>query len=85
MNVKNLEVYPNPARDELNISFVSEDMQSICLRMIDTYGKEVFSQEDRQFIGEYTQKVSVDRFAKGVYFLQIITENNTLNKRVIIQ
>ena len=85
MNIVDLEVYPNPTRDELNVSFVSEELQSIAVRIIDAYGKEVFSQEDRQFIGEYTQKVRVNRFAKGVYFLQIVTEDNVLNQRIIVQ
>jgi hypothetical protein len=85
MNIVDLEVYPNPTRDELNISFVSEELQSISVRMVDAYGKEVFSQADRQFIGEYTQKVSVSRFAKGVYFFQIVTENNILHERIIVQ
>ena len=81
----NLEVYPNPTRDELNVSFVSEELQSISVSIVDAYGKEVFSQEDRQFIGEYTQKVNVNRFAKGVYFLQIVTDSNTLYERIIVQ
>jgi hypothetical protein len=48
-------------------------------------GEEIVSEKTEQFIGEYTKKVSLNENAKGIYFLEIKTNNRIINKKIILQ
>ncbi|MDA7596413.1 T9SS type A sorting domain-containing protein, partial [Flavobacteriales bacterium] len=81
----NLDVYPNPSRDVFNISFTSESIQDLKIKVLSIVGEELIVEKLEQFVGEYTKKVSLDKNAKGVYFLEIETKNGIINKKLILQ
>ncbi|MAO02409.1 MAG: hypothetical protein CMD05_05755, partial [Flavobacteriales bacterium] len=37
-----------------------------------------------EFVGEYTKKIDLATYTKGVYFLEITTNNGVVNKKLII-
>jgi hypothetical protein len=83
--ISNLDVYPNPSRDIFNISFVSEELQNLKLRILNILGKEIYVEEQEQYIGEYTKQINLNEYRKGVYFLEIETNNGVINKKLILQ
>ena len=83
--IQNLLVYPNPSRDLFNISFNSEDIQDLSIRIINVIGAEVFREDKQQFIGEYVKQITLENYDKGIYFLEIETENGIINKKLILQ
>jgi len=38
-----------------------------------------------QFIGEYTKQINLSDNAKGIYFLEIETNEGVINKKLILQ
>jgi len=38
-----------------------------------------------EFVGEYTKQVNLSTYTKGVYFLEITTDNGVINKKLILQ
>ena len=48
-------------------------------------GEEIVSEELQQFVGEYTKKINLQYNAKGIYFLEIETDNGLINKKLILQ
>ena len=38
-----------------------------------------------QFVGEYTKAIDLATYTKGVYFLEITTNNGVVNKKLILQ
>ncbi|MDC3390569.1 fibronectin type III domain-containing protein [Flavobacteriales bacterium] len=84
-SIVNLEVYPNPSKDVFNISFTSESIQDLRVRVISIVGEELMIEDLQQFIGEYTKKVSLNENAKGIYFLEIETKDGIINKKLILQ
>ena len=84
-NIKNLDIYPNPSRDIFNISFNSETLQDLNIRIINTLGSEVYRENKQQFIGEYTKQISLVNYDKGIYFLEIETNDGVINKKLILQ
>jgi hypothetical protein len=48
-------------------------------------GEEIVSEKTEQFIGEYTKKISLENQSKGIYFLEIKTNNRIINKKIILQ
>ncbi|MDA8535702.1 T9SS type A sorting domain-containing protein, partial [Flavobacteriales bacterium] len=83
--ITNLDVYPNPSRDVFNISFTSESIQDLRVRILNVVGEVIASEELQQFIGEYTKQINLEDNAKGIYFLEIETNDGVVNKKLILQ
>ena len=83
--INNLAIYPNPSRDVFNISFTSEDIQNLKVRIMNVIGEELISDNLEQFIGEYTKQINLSENAKGIYFLEIETNEGVINKKLILQ
>jgi hypothetical protein len=83
--INNLDVYPNPSRNIFNVSFTSEDVQDLKVRVLNVVGEVVYTENLDKFVGEYTKQVDLSTYTKGVYFLEITTENGVINKKLILQ
>jgi hypothetical protein len=83
--INNLDVYPNPSRDIFNVSFTSEDVQDLEVRVINVVGEVIYTESLQQFVGEYTKQVDLATYTKGIYFLEITTNNGVVNKKLILQ
>jgi len=83
--INNLDVYPNPTNDIFNVSFVSEEIQTLQLRVLNIVGEVVYTENLEQFVGEYTKQISIGNNARGVYFLEITDNQGTINKKIILQ
>jgi len=84
-SISHLDVYPNPSRDIFNITFTSETIQDLRVRVLNVIGEELISDDLQQFIGEYTKQIDLTNNAKGIYFLEIETDNGVINKKLILQ
>ena len=82
--INDLDVYPNPSRDIFNVSFTSEDVQNLEVRIINVIGEVVYTENLEQFVGQYTKQVDLVTYTKGVYFLEITTDNGVVNKKLIV-
>ena len=83
--IANLDVYPNPSRDVFNVTFTSEDVQDLEVRVVNIVGEIVYTENLQQFVGEYTKSIDLATYTKGVYFLEITTDNGVVNKKLILQ
>ena len=62
--INNLEVYPNPSKDIFNVSFVSEDMQNLEIRVLNLIGEVIYTEGLEQFVGEYTKSINMSKYTK---------------------
>ena len=83
--IANLDVYPNPSRDIFNVTFTSEDAQDLEVRVLNIVGEVVYTENLQQFVGEYTKQIDLSNNAKGIYFLEIETNDGVINKKLILQ
>ncbi|PKV49140.1 putative secreted protein (Por secretion system target) [Aquimarina sp. MAR_2010_214] len=75
----NVAIYPNPAKDILNISF-STQSKEISYSVIDILGKTIIS-----ISGENKSTIDVGGLKKGIYFLKFTDGNNQYTKRFVKQ
>jgi CRISPR/Cas system CMR-associated protein Cmr3 (group 5 of RAMP superfamily) len=68
-----------------NITFTSETVQDLKVRVLNVIGEELIVDDLQQFVGEYTKSINLAENAKGVYFLEITTNNGVVNKKLILQ
>ena len=83
--INNLDVYPNPTDDIFNVSFVSEEIQTLSIRVLNIVGEVIYEESLDRFVGEYTKQISLGDYSKGIYFLEINDTNGTINKKIILQ
>ena len=84
-SINNLVVYPNPSRDIFNVTFTSEDVQDLKVKIFNVLGEELINEDLQQFVGEYTKQINLSNNAKGIYSLEITTNNGVVNKKIILQ
>jgi hypothetical protein len=65
------------------VTFTSEDVQDLEVRVINIV-EVVYTEDLQQFVGEYTKSIDLTTYTKGVYFLEIKTNNSTVNKKLIV-
>ena len=84
-NINNFDIYPNPTKDIFYISFTSEITQNIKIRIYNVIGAEIFSEIKESFIGDYSKQFNLENFEKGIYIIEIKTQNNIINKKIVLQ
>ena len=83
--IANLAIFPNPSSDIFNVSFTSEDIQDLKVRILNVIGREIVNENLEQFVGEYVKSLNLNEYTKGVYFLEITTNDGIINKKLILQ
>jgi plastocyanin len=83
--ITSLAIYPNPSKDVFNVTFTSEDFQDLKIKVINVIGEVLISDKLPQFIGAYTKKIDLTNNAKGIYFLEITTNNGLVSKKLTLK
>ncbi|MBW8050657.1 MAG: T9SS type A sorting domain-containing protein, partial [Cytophagales bacterium] len=85
--VNSINIYPNPNLGEFSIEMEISQVEDIQVKIISLTGrkKEVYYEKLSQFTGTYRKQINLDKFAKGVYQLQVITTYGTVNRKVILE
>lgn len=77
-NLQNIQVYPNPVTDHINI--MADMSLFFYLEMFDLTGRSVLKSTSSN---NYNVNISVAHLHKGVYFLKIVDINNSANYHTI--
>ena len=67
------------------MTFTSEGVQDLEVRVINIVGEVIYIDNLEQFVGEYTKSIDLAAYTKGVYFLEITTNNGVVSKKLILQ
>lgn len=79
INTNNIELFPNPTQDQVNITFQNDAPISVSYTLYDDIGRVVHS--DETFISSYEKMVyDLRDYVPGVYYIQLITDNGKTNK-----
>jgi uncharacterized delta-60 repeat protein len=78
-----LNVYPNPTSDDLMIEMDLAYMGKVKINLVNITGQQVYLEEIGQRNGIYKKQISLKENAKGIYYLQVITESGVINKKII--
>jgi len=79
-------VFPNPAKDILQVDFTLFQSSNTVINLTSIDGKIIRTLLDNQLSkGSNSLKLNVNDCKAGVYFLQINANNNTNYKKIIIQ
>jgi trimeric autotransporter adhesin len=82
--IRSLQLYPNPAKDNLNIIIEKEDRLSAEIMIYDLHGRLVYQTSSAADSGFVHENVNIANFSSGVYQFRIVTEKGVMNRKVVI-
>jgi hypothetical protein len=83
--INGLQVYPNPATEDLTISFTIDEKQDLNLFLSNMVGQVVLVKDYSSFQGFFKEVISLDEIPAGIYMLQINTLKGIETKKIVIK
>lgn len=74
--------YPNPVKDSLNINMGNLKTNLYKVAIVDTKGKVVLEKEFKN--PKLIEALQISSLAKGMYLVNLISENKRINKKIVI-
>lgn len=80
-----INVYPNPAKGFINVTFGKHANESITLNLYDAIGKMVFTSAEKSTGINATIPMNLQNVSNGIYFLKVKGDKGTsFNKQVVV-
>jgi hypothetical protein len=73
-----LSIYPNPARNAININFNGDVEQIANSTIVDLFGRIVYSS------ATYQSAINIENFEDGIYFLQLNLKSGNIARKFVI-
>lgn len=80
-----LQVFPNPATDQLQVVLEGEVGKILNMSILNLHGQRVFTDRISAMGGKVSESINVSSLAAGIYFLQIRTERGQLTRKIEIE
>lgn len=82
---EDVNLYPNPASEKLNVAITTNEAQTIHAKVVDVTGKVVFSDRFNHNGNEQLFSIPVNNMSKGVYFLNLESEKGNAVYKFIVR
>jgi hypothetical protein len=79
--IPSFDIYPNPTSSNVTLRFHSPSYLKSSIQVFDAIGKEIM----RSRVNELTQSLDVSGMRSGVYFIRVITGNDSETSRLLIR
>lgn len=77
-------LYPNPNQGKFKIEFKTEEKAPLDIRVYDTMGKEIFTDNVKDFNGSYSREIDLEENSDSNYFLVIMQDGKVMTEKIII-
>lgn len=83
--IKNLNIFPNPVKNVLNVTLNTEISGNIIFNITDITGKLMYSEMVNHIGGGMQFTTNVNNLAKGFYLLRVQTSQGEVTKKFIVE
>ncbi len=80
-----ISVYPNPASDEVTVSYNSAKGGEYSVKLTDVYGRVVMTQKQTASAGDNTTTLQLNGIAHGIYTASVSDGNDVYNTKVVVK
>lgn len=84
-NVETFSVYPNPTSGDFGINISLKENENVTVRISDVAGKTVYEGNENLKTGNNRLMIASNRLSKGIYMLQLVTENTINTQKIVIK
>jgi Secretion system C-terminal sorting domain len=82
--LNSVNIYPNPANSMVNLEFNSTQEGQTQIRFIDQMGRVAQTYYQTTTTGTNQMNLDIQSIPAGVYFVQMISNEQTITKRLVI-
>ena len=83
--IEDMNCTPNPSNGKFNLNFSSPDKTNTDIVIKDISGKIVYTENVKQFSGNYNKEINLGDSAKGIYFVTITQNNKATTKKLVAE
>ena len=81
-----LNIFPNPATNEINISYQLQNKSDVKIGITDICGRQIYERTiTNQAAGQYEFSTSTESLSKGIYFVKVNTNRSCTTQNFIRQ
>lgn len=84
-NSFNLNVYPNPARNHVNLSASFIDTEDMQVAIYNQAGEELFSKRLENYSGKQTIHWNTAEVPAGIYVAEFLTTENRYTRKIVVE
>ncbi len=78
---QSLSLYPNPTKDKVELSFNVNSKVSI--KVFSLTGQLIYTENVDKVSGEFHRSIDLSTVAKGIYTIQVVTDKESITRKVI--
>jgi hypothetical protein len=84
--LSNIEVFPNPITDQINLKYIVSRNSNVTIKMVDVLGNDVVTMFSRRVDpGEQTLNYPLNnKLNRGFYFIRVIAGTESVIKRISV-
>ena len=83
--IASFNAYPNPASDQVTVTFSSSNEENYSLRLMDVTGRTVLSNTNTSVVGENQYQLNLSSIARGIYMVVLQKGDATLQTKIVVQ
>ncbi len=76
-------IFPNPTKNNITVTYNNVDANTFKLEIMSIAGQVIYTETNNQFHGKFQQNIDMSRYAQGVYFVRIVTNSNTISRKIV--
>jgi len=84
-NINHLDIFPNPTTGLFNMSFSVSKQQNVAIKIYNALGQLITTENYGKLNGKVQEQLDLTGYSKGVYTIQIVTDNGVMYRKVVIQ
>lgn len=82
---KMVSIYPNPAKNTLNLSYTANAQQLVTINVYTTFGKHIYTISFVSEKGNIIKPIDISNIESGIYQLEITVNGNGTFKKLLVQ
>jgi len=83
--ISSYNVYPNPAKDKLNIECNLKQNTLVQVEVLDIQGKQIKAQDFTMNKGENQVSLDLSDVQKGIYFVRMTSDGESLSQKLVVE
>jgi hypothetical protein len=83
-NIGSLSVFPNPTNGNITLKIETEQSNQASLQIISMRGEVIYEEPSFATLG-YNKTFDLSGYAKGIYYMKVISDKGSIVKKVVLQ
>ncbi|MCB0428883.1 MAG: PKD domain-containing protein [Flavobacteriales bacterium] len=83
--IERFELFPNPNRGSFTFNLELSKHQHVTMQLVNMHGQVIWTEKLGDVSGGLTRQVELDRHVPGIYFLQLVSDEAILTRKLVIE